>query len=387
MSLDADPLVKAQTCLNVKRQAVSYEYEDVTTLHEESVYVLVNESQEAAEMVALPPRAMEVQPDMTARIDGRSRGSIVPSQEVQRRLLKDLDEHGLSREGTQAWEKLLEGGLPHPDRQDLIERARQALDGLGLEPARRGFYEHVLQAKLAGKYVPFVALPDPVEPGRFVLVEFTRRRLEEPDRTLKGRLAGRYEVTKRFPVGVGHSIHLSIDAPPGTLIKTRRTPPRWPDDAGVQLDEATRWNLYLSVDAKQRIHEADPDADPITMDGLASLTYVLPMQVHIVSMFLLLLLALVPRVLFQEVVTSQPPGMPALIGLFILTGGIYIPVLMSRSEQPPAFRYMLKTGALMAMLALWWVGAGTWRPEALAPLVAGVLAALSELGLLAYNHA
>lgn len=388
--MDAQSLVDAHASFTVMRQAVTYGHEDVTRKHEESVYVLLNESQAPVDLVALPPRLMEIQPDMTARIDGRARGSIVPSGEVRRRLLADLKEAGVSQAARDAWDELLKGGQPRvldEQRSERVDRARRGLDEVEMDAEREAFFDHLLRAKQAGKYVPFVALPEPVQPGRFALIEFSRRRVEGQSASWSEKLLGRYEIDQRFPIGVGHSVHVSVNAPPGTRIRERRTPPEWPEDVGVQTDEADRWNLYLSVDAKQRIYREKEDEDPLTMDGLASLVCVLPTQVYVVSAFLLLMLALVPCLLFQQVVTPEPPGMAALIALYILVGGIYVPVLMARSEEPPAFRYMLKTGAVMAVLALWWVGAGNWRPDALAPLIVGVLAALAELGILAYNHA
>lgn len=387
MDRSVDAFVKAHAAFKVKRQTVSYNYGDVSRLRETATYVLHNEGTDTVQVAPLPPRVMELQPDMTAVVDGGKRASILPSFEVRRRIIGHLTSSGISDEGRDAWIRLLQGGQQKPqgdeDFKEALETARNSLRAIEIEESRRDFYNFLLRKTEDGKYIPFIGLPEPVDPGEFVLVEFSRTRFESENTSLLGRLTGRHEVHQRFSIGARHSAHLTVEPPPGTQIIEREEPAHWPDGAGIQIREDTHWNVYLPLDEKDQIWDArdDADVDPDDDGWEANLTFSVPNQVYWISFFLILLLTILPKLLVNGSSTGDPTQVGSLIGLFVLVGGVYIPILVAHLDEPPVFGYLLKTGAIMAILALWWTGLAIWAPYAWDPLVLGGLAATVEAAL------
>lgn len=322
---------------------------------------------------------------MEARVDGEGKATIIPSGEVRRRLVGLLASRGISDEGREAIDSLLQGGQEFSagdsPGEETIRQARNGLRNCSLRHNERDFFDDLVSSADEGKYVPFISLPSPLEPGGFVSLQFERMKSSgrKTSSIILGPLLGHFESRQRFSIGRLHSTHLRIHAPAGTDIKACSPPDHWPDGTGKATESGASWRIYLPFRDKPPIWDAAENLDPDDPEWKAVCSFQTPSALHFVFLFLFSLLALAPRLLVGVCGGEPCIRTGELLNLFVLAGGVLVPVFLAEFRNPLPFRYVGWNAAFLAVLALAWFGLAVINPTAWYATIAGLALAGKEV--------
>ncbi len=243
------------------RAVHTYDYEDYEFLREGASYLVSNDGPDPITVVSLPPRVMELQVDMVAELNGSQEVPIAPSGEVRALLVERLQAAGYPGDACDAFRRILRGGDQSPrDDEKLsedVEHCKQSLRALSgtLSPRDLEVFNKILREAGRGKYMPFIVLPEPLEPGGVVSIDFQRARPTGISfwALPLGFLLGRFYLSLPLAIGTGHSTHIRIRPADGTQLTRTRRPDHWPKGTGTDTRSADLWNIYLDHDAKKGI--------------------------------------------------------------------------------------------------------------------------------------
>lgn len=363
--LDGEQLLAGFSASRIVRAVHTYNYEDYESLREGTSYLVRNDGPNPISVVSLPPRVMELQVDMVAELNGSREVPIAPSGEIRSILLEKLREAGYPDDACDAFDRILAGGDRNPREDDQlsqdVEDCKEALRGLSgtLSERDRGAFNKILREAGRGKYMPFIVLPEPLEPDGIASIDFQRTRHTKIlfRAIARGFLLGRFNLSLPLAIGTEHSTHIRVRPADGTQFTRTDQPEHWPRNTGTDTESQDLWNIYLDHDAKKGIwfKRDKMGAQPGDDAWPANIGFGIRPLIHAVLAASFGLLAVGPYLLVDVAESGLLFDPSKFINVLILIGGIFVPFLLAHLQDQAVFHYLGFHALLVAVTAIGWL--------------------------------
>ncbi len=363
-----NPVVEAILFSQTSRASHTYRFDSPIQLAEESGYVITNIKDGPIRFLALPPRKMEVQVEMTALVDGRTVRPILASSHTFDLMADVLRSASAPQEAIQLLRTLFLGGKHYERNEAAILASCRQFNSIKsqfyrrLDANKRAALDKIVKQATKRKYRPIVDLGRELQPGESVRVDF--HRLRTTDVATKtawvGSLLGRYRVPFRFNLEAVHSSHFTVRPPPGTLLGKCSQPPHWAD-VGTQPQNQELWYTYLSIHDKTKVlrakRKAKLDKKPDDPAWFGTIRFAVELHVYLVLMFVFGLLAIVPWLTWEWL--DRPSIVlvndTLIFRLVILLAGTTTTLLLSARGSKVALYHIGWHAFLFAGLAVYWI--------------------------------
>ncbi len=150
----------------------------------------------------------------------------------------------------------------------------------------------------------------------------------------------------------------------------------------MQATTQRLWNIYLPLRLKTQLwqNKEAQNLDPSSDSWSANTRFALPFLVHLTLALVAGLMTLGPRLLLDYTADGPVLEVASLLNLYVLVGGIAVPLLLAHLQHRPVFRYLGFHLGAIAVLGIWWLLLAPINPTVWdAAIVGGALTAKEAL--------